>query len=202
MDRLRGLLLYEEYEVSPYGDYALFCRMDRIKIAYLNLKRHVRVGNLGKLGCIVFSLHDDFERFGTVSEALEERRVVERVNGGVNGKDLFYDWNPLTPWKADHVTLRNYFGEETAYEVYLKTHLIFYFLLITPLGITGEVVSRLFIYYNSHYTQYMDRGFSSTHKQELLFHLVFFALTIGIFAFFLEVWLGKEADFEDNFVED
>jgi hypothetical protein len=79
--------------------------------------------------------------------------------------NLLGKWNPLTPWRVDYETVRNYFGEDTAYQVYLKTHLIMYFIIITPLGILGEVVARLFIYYNTHYTQYIDRGFSSTHKQ-------------------------------------
>jgi len=46
MQRFTGILLYQEYKVSPYGDLSLFFKMDRIKIAYLNLRQHVRVGNL------------------------------------------------------------------------------------------------------------------------------------------------------------
>ena len=34
--------------------------MDRIKIAYLNLKQYIRVDNLQSIDCDVFALHDDF----------------------------------------------------------------------------------------------------------------------------------------------
>lgn len=155
MDRFKGLLLYEEYQLNPYGDYSIFSKMDRIKLAYLNLKKHIRIENLNRINCELFALHDDFERYGMIVDAFEDKMIDSSVKGGINGKSLINCWNPFTPWKVDFETVRNYFGEDTAYQVYLKTHLILYFIVITPLGIAGEVITRLFIYYNTHYSQYM-----------------------------------------------
>ena len=49
IEKLRGVLLYEEYIISPYGDLSLFSKMDRIKIGYLTLNESVRVNNLNAI---------------------------------------------------------------------------------------------------------------------------------------------------------
>ena len=85
----------------------------------------------------MFALHNDFERYGEVVDAIGWKSIDESVNGGINGKNLADGWNTLTPWKINYETVRNYFGEDTAYQVYLKTHLIKYFMVITPLGIAA-----------------------------------------------------------------
>ena len=65
---------------------------------------------MNKIGCEVFALHDNFERYGYVNHGFEHRLVDERVKGGINGVNLLDSWNPITPWIVDFVTVRNYFG--------------------------------------------------------------------------------------------
>ncbi len=49
--------------------------MDRIKLAYLRLKEKLRVNNFKKIGCTVFAIHDNFERYGIVSNELSYKKL-------------------------------------------------------------------------------------------------------------------------------
>jgi hypothetical protein len=46
---------------------------------------------------------------------LIDRKIDRSVKGGINGQNVMAEWNPLTPWTINLVTLRNYFGENTVY---------------------------------------------------------------------------------------
>lgn len=53
--KLRGILLYKPQIIGPYGELDLFLKMEKIKLAYLVLKKTFKLNFLEKIGFDVFA---------------------------------------------------------------------------------------------------------------------------------------------------
>ena len=85
----------------------------------------------------MFALNDIFDKFGQMPEIIDDRPRKIEIEGGLDGKNLIQEWSGIWPWVANIITIKDYLGEAAAFQIFLKSHLIFHFVAVTPIGIAG-----------------------------------------------------------------
>lgn len=146
------MLKYREIVCGPSGQLSLFSKMQRIKISYAILRDTVRVQNLHMIKGRVFALNDNYEKFGDLGHKAsskfhyyyreDQKQPLEEIKGGLNGRNLSMDWHRIFIWITDYNTIRSYLGESKAFQVFIKTRLIYLFVFLTPLGIVFEAIKN------------------------------------------------------------
>lgn len=135
-DRLQTLLMFKPLVVGPEKKTGLFLRMERTKLAYLIVEEFLRIENFPRMGLEVFAMHNTYEKNGKKSSALllKERPTKE---GGLDGLNLQENWNIWTPWRVNHKLIRDYLGEKPAFFVMLKSHMILFLLIASPIAVVA-----------------------------------------------------------------
>ena len=133
----------------------MFTKMERIKICYLLLKKHLRIENLNKFNLTLFALEDDYEKLGSVGTAnsltyhkwYEDAGRIRKpeIEGGIDGKNLIESWARVSLWRNNFKVIRGYLGEDKAFEVFIKTFLVFLFMILFPFGVGGELIKRFLV---------------------------------------------------------
>lgn len=166
-DRLQTLLMFKPLVVGPNQKEGLFLRMERAKLAYLILEEFLRIENFPRIGLEVFALHNTYEKTGK-RDSRDQQKPSKA--GGLDGINLVENWSIWTPWKVNSKLIRDYLGEKPAFLVMLKSHIILYLGIASPLAILAYAIILAVIPYY---------GLDSIHLNQFCFFMLLDLLVVG-----------------------
>lgn len=107
--------------VNIQGELDFFSRMEKTKICYMILKKTFKLGCLSKLSYNLLTLGNDYEKYGVAPK--------DNTYHFVNVIDSWHFHSFLT----DIYPVRNYFGNNTAFQIFLVVSIIEYLALASIL---------------------------------------------------------------------
>lgn len=112
-DKLRHLLQYQWYEISPYREISFFTSMERIKLAYLNIQERFKIENLKSIGAEIYAINSEYEKFGdTTSEFNKYYSSEDPQPEPSKITPLSQAWHPFLPFRTNIRKVRDYLGDD------------------------------------------------------------------------------------------